>query len=129
MGCLFYPLLVLLSATLAALLLAAVARYDMHLSREAIRAGALGVAGFLIRGGGVGRAVQARMTGSIDCVPRHMPVASRTLNHLGGRGRNIMLARAKGTFQTAWPTAAIGLAVAINGVWIAAIGYGISKLF
>jgi hypothetical protein len=47
LGCLFYPLLVLLSATLAALFLAAIARYDLGMSREAIRAAALGVAGFL----------------------------------------------------------------------------------
>jgi hypothetical protein len=31
--------------------------------------------------------------------------------------------------RVAWPVAAIGLAVGINGLWIAALGYGISKLF
>ena len=28
----------------------------------------------------------------------------------------------------AWPFVGIGLAVAVNAVWIAALGYGISKL-
>jgi hypothetical protein len=45
LGCLSYPLLVLLSATLAALFLAA--RYDLGMSSEVIRAVALGMAGFL----------------------------------------------------------------------------------
>jgi hypothetical protein len=40
-----------------------------------------------------------------------------------------MVAKAAKAIQTAWPPAAIGLAVAINGVWIAALGYGIAKLF
>jgi membrane associated rhomboid family serine protease len=47
LGCFLYLLLILFSATLAALFVAAIARYDMGMSREAIRAGALGVAGFL----------------------------------------------------------------------------------
>jgi hypothetical protein len=47
LGCLIYPLLVLLSATLAALFLAAIAHYDLGMSREEIRVVALGVAGFL----------------------------------------------------------------------------------
>ena len=40
-----------------------------------------------------------------------------------------MIEKALEAFQMAWPLTAIGLAVAINGVWIAALGYGISKLF
>jgi hypothetical protein len=40
-----------------------------------------------------------------------------------------MVARAVETVRTAWPMAAIGLAGAINGVWIPALGYGVSKLF
>jgi hypothetical protein len=40
-----------------------------------------------------------------------------------------MVARAVEAFRTAWPLAGIGFAVAINGVWISALGYGISKLF
>jgi hypothetical protein len=28
----------------------------------------------------------------------------------------------------AWPVAVVGFAVAVNGIWIAAIGYGILKL-
>jgi len=44
---LFYALLILLTAALAALFLAAIAHYDMGMSREAIRAAALGMAGFL----------------------------------------------------------------------------------
>jgi hypothetical protein len=31
--------------------------------------------------------------------------------------------------QRVWPTVAIGLAVALNAVWIAALGYGIWRLF
>ena len=30
--------------------------------------------------------------------------------------------------RDAWPFVGIGLAVAVNAVWIAALGYGISKL-
>jgi zinc transporter ZupT len=40
-----------------------------------------------------------------------------------------MIARAGEAFRAAWPLAGIGLAVAVNGVWIGALGYGISKLF
>ena len=40
-----------------------------------------------------------------------------------------MVAKAMKAIETAWPPAAIGLAVAVNGIWIAALGYGISKLF
>ena len=41
-----------------------------------------------------------------------------------------MAARAVEAFRTAWPpVAGIGLVVAINCVWITALGYGISKLF
>jgi hypothetical protein len=32
-------------------------------------------------------------------------------------------------FRTAWPPAAIALAVVVNGVWIGALGYAISRLF
>jgi hypothetical protein len=38
-----------------------------------------------------------------------------------------MVTKAVDAIRTAWPPAAIGLAVAVNGVWIAALGYGISK--
>jgi hypothetical protein len=40
-----------------------------------------------------------------------------------------MVTRAVDAIRTAWQPAAIGLAVAANGVWIAALVYGISKLF
>ena len=40
-----------------------------------------------------------------------------------------MAARVGEAFRTAWPPVAIGLVVAINCVWITALGYGISKLF
>jgi hypothetical protein len=40
-----------------------------------------------------------------------------------------MGAKAAKAIRTAWPVAGIGLAVAVNGVWIAALGYGISKFF
>ena len=40
-----------------------------------------------------------------------------------------MVAKAGAAIRTAWPVAVVGLTVAINGVWIAALGYGISKLF
>ena len=40
-----------------------------------------------------------------------------------------MVAKAMNAIETAWPPAAIGLAVALNGVWIAAIGYGIYRFF
>jgi hypothetical protein len=40
-----------------------------------------------------------------------------------------MFAKALLTFRTTWPLAALGLAVVINGVWIAALGYAIFKFF
>jgi hypothetical protein len=39
-----------------------------------------------------------------------------------------MVAKAGEAIRTAWPVAVVGLAVAVNGVWIAALGYGILKL-
>jgi hypothetical protein len=44
-------------------------------------------------------------------------------------GASSMVAKAGEAFRAAWPLAGIGLAVAVNGVWIGALGYGISKLF
>jgi hypothetical protein len=40
-----------------------------------------------------------------------------------------MVARAGEAFRAAWPLAGVGLAVAVNGVWIGVLGYGISKFF
>jgi hypothetical protein len=40
-----------------------------------------------------------------------------------------MVAKAGEAIRAAWPLAGIGLAVAVNGLWIGALGYGISKLF
>ena len=40
-----------------------------------------------------------------------------------------MVAKAGEAIRTAWPVAVVGLAVAVNGVWIAALGYGILKVF
>ena len=39
-----------------------------------------------------------------------------------------MVRKAGEAFIKTWPIAGIGLAVAVNGIWIAALGYGISKL-
>jgi hypothetical protein len=39
------------------------------------------------------------------------------------------MTRAVEAFRSTWPLAGIGLAVAVNGLWIAALGYGFSKLF
>jgi hypothetical protein len=52
----------------------------------------------------------------------------------GGRaqtneGACVMVAKAGKAFRVAWPLAGIGLAVAVNAVWIGAVGYGVSKLF
>jgi hypothetical protein len=44
-------------------------------------------------------------------------------------GAASMVAKAGEAFRAVWPLAGIGLAVAVNGVWIGALGYGISKLF
>ena len=41
----------------------------------------------------------------------------------------MMISKAGGALQSALPFAGIGLAVAVNGIWIAALSYGISKLF
>jgi hypothetical protein len=40
-----------------------------------------------------------------------------------------MVVVAVNTARRIWPVAAVGLAVAINGIWIAALGYGIWMLF
>jgi hypothetical protein len=40
-----------------------------------------------------------------------------------------MVAKAGEAFRTAWPLATVGLTVAVSGVWIAALGYAVSKLF
>jgi len=45
------------------------------------------------------------------------------------KGSDDMVAKAGKVIRTAWPAAVVGLAVAINGFWIAALGYGITKLF
>ena len=39
-----------------------------------------------------------------------------------------MAAKAGEAFRTAWPMMVVGLAVAVNGVWIAALGYGLSRM-
>jgi hypothetical protein len=44
-------------------------------------------------------------------------------------GSDVMVTRTVGAIRTAWPSTAIGLAVAISGFWIAALQYGLSKLF
>jgi hypothetical protein len=40
-----------------------------------------------------------------------------------------MVAKTMKAVEQAWPPAAIGLAVALDGVWMAAIGYGIYRFF
>jgi hypothetical protein len=40
-----------------------------------------------------------------------------------------MAAKAGDALRMAWPLAGAGVAIAVNAVWIAAVGYGISKLF
>jgi hypothetical protein len=40
-----------------------------------------------------------------------------------------MVARAGEAFRAALPLVGVGLAVVVNGVWIGALGYGISKFF
>jgi CBS-domain-containing membrane protein len=40
-----------------------------------------------------------------------------------------MVAKAMKAIESAWPPAAIALAVALNGVWIAVIGYWIYRFF
>jgi hypothetical protein len=45
------------------------------------------------------------------------------------KGSYVMVARTVGAIRTVWPPTAIGLAVALSGVWIAALQYGLSKLF
>jgi hypothetical protein len=41
----------------------------------------------------------------------------------------MIVSRAGGAMQSALLFAGVGLAVAANGIWIAALSYGISKLF
>jgi hypothetical protein len=45
-----------------------------------------------------------------------------------GQREERMVATAVDAIRTAWPLVGIGFAVAINAVWIGALGYGISKL-
>jgi hypothetical protein len=40
-----------------------------------------------------------------------------------------MVAKAMKAIGTAWPPAAIGLAVALNGLWIVVIAYAIYRFF
>jgi hypothetical protein len=57
-----------------------------------------------------------------------MPAPLATLNPLAIKeGATSVVTKAVDAIRTAWPPAAIGLAAAVNGVWIAALGYGISK--
>jgi len=42
---------------------------------------------------------------------------------------NLVVTKAIEVFRTAWPPAAIGLAVVVNSIWIGALGYAISRLF
>jgi type IV secretory pathway TrbD component len=58
------------------------------------------------------------------CVPHHMPAARQGL-HPRQRGESVMDA----TIRRLWLPAATGVAVALSGVWIAALGYGLSKFF
>jgi hypothetical protein len=44
-------------------------------------------------------------------------------------GETVVLARAGEAFRVGRRLVGIGLAVAVNGLWIAALGYGIAKLF
>jgi hypothetical protein len=43
--------------------------------------------------------------------------------------KKIVVTRAGEAFRAAWPLAGIGFAVALNGAWIGALGYGIYNLF
>jgi hypothetical protein len=55
-----------------------------------------------------------------------MPAALATLNPLAIKEEsNVLVTKAVDAIRSAWPVAGIGLAVAVNGVWIAALGYGI----
>jgi hypothetical protein len=64
------------------------------------------------------------------CVSGHTRWTSSTLHPATDKkGSSVLVAKAGEAFRTAWPLASIGFAVAVNAVWIAAIGYGVSKLF
>ena len=62
--------------------------------------------------------------------PRHIPSSTSELVLAGDSWERQPIVRKAGeAFIKTWPIAGIGLAVAVNGIWIAALGYGISKLF
>jgi hypothetical protein len=61
------------------------------------------------------------------CFSSHRPgVADAKRGHQ--KGSSVVIAKAGSAFRTAWPLTAVGLAVAANGVWIAAFGYGFSRI-
>jgi hypothetical protein len=45
------------------------------------------------------------------------------------KGRSVVVAKARKAFRTAWPLAGVGFGVAVNALWIAVLGYCVSKLF
>jgi hypothetical protein len=68
----------------------------------------------------------------LRCAFRHSFAASEPVSQgeaQTNEGACVMVAKANKAFGVAWPLTGIGLAVAVNAVWIGALGYGVSKLF
>jgi hypothetical protein len=63
------------------------------------------------------------------CFRSHLRGVIDATSHLKLKGSGVMVAKAGEALRTAWPLATVGLTVALSGVWIAALGYGVSKLF
>jgi hypothetical protein len=64
-----------------------------------------------------------------ECALHHIPPAGGTITFLLALGGDKKVIARRGALRSAWSLAGIGLAIAVNGAWIAALAYGISKLF
>jgi hypothetical protein len=63
-----------------------------------------------------------RIIGALGCVLGHILAEARTLQlscgiYAGEERQTMIAARTGVAFQSAWPLAGIGLAVAVSGVW------------
>jgi hypothetical protein len=63
------------------------------------------------------------------CCSSHTGCAGEAKTLASQLGSSVMFSATINAAQRAWPMTAIGLAVAINAVWIAALGYGVWSLF
>jgi hypothetical protein len=63
------------------------------------------------------------------CAACHIAAATAALFSRAAYGERHMVTEAVKVVRGGWPLAAVGLAVALNGLWIAALGYGVYLVF